>query len=130
METTLNSTAGLIPMLLGLIGVMVSLQYLKGMSDFSDAIRFIFWGFAFVFLSKILVFVSRLIGLEYYYFSVLLFRLLSAVFLVAGAFSIRGGKFFNKTVISVICFLVAELVDKANVLLISKLYVLIFTIFF
>lgn len=42
METALTSTAGLIPMLLSLVGVLVTLQYLKGMADFSAAIRFIF----------------------------------------------------------------------------------------
>ena len=105
METTLNSTAGIIPMLLSLIGVLVALQYLKGMSDFSDAIRYIFWGFVFVFLSKVLIFVSRMIGLEYYFFGFLLFHLWSAVLLTAGASGIRGGNFFNKTIIFVMCLL-------------------------
>ena len=99
METALTSTTGLIPMMLSLVGVLVALQYLKGMSDFSDAIRFIFWGFVFVFLSKILIFCSRSIGVEYYYFASLMLHLLSAVLLTAGAASIRGSKFFSRTVV-------------------------------
>ena len=107
METALTSTAGLIPMLLSLVGVLVTLQYLKGMADFSAAIRFVFWGFVFVFAAKLLVFASGFMPQGYYYFCSLLFHLCSAVFLTAGSLSIKGVKFFNKTVIISACLLAA-----------------------
>ena len=107
METTLSSTAGLIPMLLSLIGLLASLQYLKGMSDFSSAIRLIFFGFGCVFLTKILPFVSGFVSTEHYYFSSLTLQLWSAVFLMAGASRIRGGKLFSKTIIFFACLLAA-----------------------
>lgn len=107
METALTSTAGLIPMLLSLVGVLVTLQYLKGMSDFSAAIRFIFWGFAFVFAAKLTTFANGFMPQVYYYFCILLFHLCSALFLTAGGLSIKGVKFFNKTVIVSACLLAA-----------------------
>ena len=107
METALTSTAGLIPMLLSLVGVLVTLQYLKGMADFSAAIRFIFWGFAFIFAAKLLIFAARFMPQGYYYFCSLFFHLCSAVFLTAGSLSIKGVKFFNKTVIISACLLAA-----------------------
>ena len=107
METTLTSTAGLIPMLLSLVGVLVTLQYLKGMADFSDAIRFIFWGFLFIFGAKLLVFIARFMPQGYYYFFSVFFHLCSAVFLTAGGMSIKGIKLFNKTVIVSACLLAA-----------------------
>ena len=107
METALTSTAGLIPMLLSLVGVLVTLQYLKGMADFSAAIRFVFWGFVFVFAAKLLVFAAGFMPQGYYYFCSLLFHLCSAVFLTAGGLSIKGVKFFNRTVIISACLLAA-----------------------
>ena len=107
METALTSTAGLIPMLLSLVGVLVTLQYLKGMADFSAAIRFVFWGFVFIFAAKLLVFAAGFMPQGYYYFCSLLFHLCSAVFLTAGSLSIKGVKFFNKTVIISACLLAA-----------------------
>lgn len=105
METALTSTAGLVPMMLSLVGVLVALQYLKGMSDFSDAISLIFWGFLFIFLSKVLIFASRFIPTGYYYFSSLLLHLWSAVLLTAGASKVRGGKLFSRTMILFACLL-------------------------
>lgn len=107
METALTSTAGLVPILLSLIGVLVTLQYLKGMSDFSDAIKFIFWGFIFVFASKLLLFAAGSLPEGYYYFVSLLLHLISAVFLIAGALRIKGIKLFNRTVIMTACILAA-----------------------
>lgn len=99
MGAAVTSTVGLIPMMLSLIGILAALQYLKGMADFSNAIRFIFWGFVFVLLTKVLIFASRFISVENYYFASLLFQLWSAVLLTAGAAGIRGSKFFNRTII-------------------------------
>ena len=65
METNFASTAGLIPMALSLIGVLAALHYLKGMADFSTAIKFIFFGFLFILLSKILVLAVGSISTEY-----------------------------------------------------------------
>ncbi len=105
METTLTSTAGIIPMLLSLIGLLASLQYLKGMSDFSSAVRLIFFSFVCVFLTKVLSFVSGFISAEYRYFTFLMLQLWSTVFLMAGASRIKGGKLFKKNVIIVACLL-------------------------
>ncbi|MBR1777448.1 MAG: diguanylate cyclase [Alphaproteobacteria bacterium] len=105
METTLTSTAGLIPMMLSLVGVLVALQYLKGMAEFSEAVRFIFWGFVFVFFTKVLIFAAHFMSAEHYYFASLLFHLWSAVLLMAGAASIRGSKFFNRNVVISACLL-------------------------
>ena len=99
MGSAITSTTGLVPMVLSLIGILAALQYLKGMADFSNAIRFIFWGFVFVLLTKILIFASRFMSVENYYFASLLFHLWSAILLLAGASGIRGSKFFNRTVI-------------------------------
>ena len=107
MEAALTSTAGLVPILLSLIGVLVTLQYLKGMSDFSDAIKFIFWGFIFVFASKLLMFAAGSLSEGYYYFVSLFLHLVSAVFLIAGALRIKGIKLFNRTVIMTACILAA-----------------------
>lgn len=107
METTLTSTAGLIPMLLSLIGLLAALQYLKGMDDFEETIRYVFWGFACVFVAKLSVFTSRFMPDGYFYFQTLLFHLCSAVFLTAGGFSIKGVKFFNTTVVISACLLAA-----------------------
>ena len=107
METALTSTSGLIPMMLSLVGVLAALQYLKGMTEFSKAIRFIFWGFVFVLFEKILIFASRLVSPEHYYFVSLVLRLWSAVLLMAGAASIKGSKFFNRNVIVSACLLAA-----------------------
>ena len=107
METALTSTAGLIPMLLSLVGVLVTLQYLKGMTDFSAAIRFVFWGFACILAAKLLIFTARFMPQGYYYFCSLFFHLCSAVFLTAGGLSIKGVKFFNRTVVISACLLAA-----------------------
>ena len=107
METTLTSTAGLIPMLLSLIGLLAALQYLKGMDDFEETIRYVFWGFLCVFVAKLSVFTSRFMPDGYFYFQTLLFHLCSAVFLTAGGFSIKGVKFFNTTVVISACLLAA-----------------------
>ena len=68
METILTSTTGLIPMLLSLIGVLATLQYLKGMKDLSKAMRFVFWGFLFIFLAKLQVFAFGVMPQKIYYF--------------------------------------------------------------
>ena len=107
MGTTFASTASLIPMILSLAGVLAALQYLKGMADFSAAIKFIFFGFLFVLLTKILILSSGFISTEKYYFLSLLFHLWSAILLTAGASSIRGGKFFSRTIIIFACLLAA-----------------------
>ncbi|MBO4644830.1 MAG: hypothetical protein J5716_09520, partial [Alphaproteobacteria bacterium] len=107
METNFASTAGLIPMALSLIGVLAALHYLKGMADFSTAIKFIFFGFLFILLSKILVLAVGSISTEYYYFGSLLLHLWSAIFLTAGAFGIKGSKFFSRTIVIFSCLLAA-----------------------
>ncbi|MBR4126994.1 MAG: diguanylate cyclase [Alphaproteobacteria bacterium] len=99
METSLDSTVGLIPMMLSLVGVLTALQYLKGMADFSKAVQLIFWGFVCLFLTKVLLFASRFMSAEYYYFICLMLKLWSAVLLTAGAASIKGSKLFSRTVI-------------------------------
>lgn len=112
MGTALISTSGLIPTLFGLIGVLAALQYLKGMVDFSKAVKQIFMGFAFIFLAKLLIFFAGYFkqGDNYsliYYFIFLMFHMLSAVFLIAGGFSIKGSKFFSKTIIIFSCLAAA-----------------------
>ena len=56
------ATSGLIPMLFALAGVMVTLRYLKGVSESILAIRYLFFGFLFVFFSKLLMFGVGFLG--------------------------------------------------------------------
>lgn len=86
------ATSGLIPMLFALAGVMVTLRYLKGVSESITAIRYLFFGFLFVFLSKLLMFGAGFLGDTYYYCASLAFRLMSAVLLIASACGIKGIK--------------------------------------
>ncbi|HBO58346.1 MAG TPA: hypothetical protein DD624_00325 [Alphaproteobacteria bacterium] len=86
------TTSGLIPMLFALVGVMMTLRYLKGVSDLSGSIRCLFVGMGFVFLSKLLIFGVGVLGETYYYLISLLCRLLSAVFITACACGIKGIK--------------------------------------
>lgn len=86
------TTSGLIPMLFALAGVMMTLRYLKGVSDLAGAIRCLFIGMGFVFLSKLLMFCVGFLGETYYYLISLLCRLLSAVFITASACGIKGIK--------------------------------------
>ena len=79
------TTSGLIPMLFALAGVMVTLRYLKGVSESILAIRYLFFGFLFVFFSKLLMFGFGFLGETYYYCAGLACRLMSAVLLVAAA---------------------------------------------
>ena len=107
MEASITSTTGLIPLLLSLTGVLVALQYLKGMSDFSDAVRLVFLGFVCTLLAKILIFVRGSMSDENYYCASLILQLWTAVFLMAGSSRIRGGKFFSRAVIIFACLLAA-----------------------
>lgn len=86
------ATSGLIPMLFALAGVMVTLRYLKGVSESILAIRYLFFGFLFVFFSKLLMFGVGFLGETYYYCAGLACRLMSAVLLVAAACGIKGIK--------------------------------------
>lgn len=86
------TTSGLIPMLFALAGVMVTLRYLKGVSDSVAAIRYLFFGVLFVFLSKLLMFGIGFLGETYYYFAGLSCRLTAAVLIAAAACGIKGMK--------------------------------------
>ena len=105
METILTSTTGLIPMLLSLIGVLATLQYLKGMKDLSKAMRFVFWGFLFIFLAKLQVFAFGVMPQKIYYFCLLLFHLFSAIFLIAGSMSFKAVNVVSKNLIISACLL-------------------------
>ena len=67
METTITSTAGLIPVSLSLVGLMAALQYLKGMTDYAAAVRLVFFGFLFLFAAKVLALATSVMPTEYYY---------------------------------------------------------------
>ena len=95
----MQATTGLIPMLFALAGVLVTLRYLKGVSDLTAAVRYVFLGFGCVFLSKLLVFGAKTLGDTYYYFGNLSCRLLAAVFFIAAACGIKGIKSVTVTVV-------------------------------
>jgi len=98
------ATSGLIPMLFALTGVMVTLRYLKGVSDSVAAIRYLFFGILFVFLSKLLMFGVGFLGETYYYFAALSCRLTAAVLIAAAACGIKGMK-LNFTAVALISLL-------------------------
>lgn len=107
METALNSTSGLVPMVFSLVGVLFALKYLKGQADFSKGISAVFWAFVCVLAAKLLIWPSSLLGEGYYYFLELLLRLLGAVFFIAGALEIKGVKLVNRTVLIAACLVAA-----------------------
>lgn len=107
METTITSTAGLIPVSLSLVGLMAALQYLKGMTDYAAAVRLVFFGFLFLFAAKVLALATSVMPTEYYYAVKLTLCLWSAVFLAAGGLKIKGVKLFNFTVMLSSCLLAA-----------------------
>ena len=107
METTVTSTAGLIPVSLSLVGLLAALQYLKGMTDYAAAVRLVFFGFAFLFVAKVLALAASLMPTDYYYAAKLTLCLWSAVFLAAGGLKIKGVKLFNFTVTLSSCLLAA-----------------------
>lgn len=107
METTVTSTAGLIPVSLSLVGLLAALQYLKGMTDYAAAVRLVFFGFAFLFVAKVLALAASLMPTDYYYAAKLTLCLWSAIFLAAGGLKIKGVKLFNFTVTLSSCLLAA-----------------------
>ena len=48
MGTALISSAGLVPVLFSIIGILLALRYLKDQTDFSKGIQAVFYGFVFV----------------------------------------------------------------------------------
>ena len=84
-----------VPVLFALTGVLLALRYLKGLSDFSSALNYLFGGFLCVFITKLLAPAQAHLGEQLFYFLNLFFHLTTALFMTAAACELKGIKFFN-----------------------------------
>ena len=92
MGTALISSAGLVPVLFSIIGILLALRYLKDQTDFSKGIQAVFYGFVFVLVAKAFIWLIPVFEEAVYYFVTLFLRLLSAICFVTGALCIKGVK--------------------------------------
>ena len=101
---TVASSSGLIPVLFGITGVLLTLRYLKGLSDFVSALNYLFCGFVCVFFIKVLTAAHGSLGDPLFYFLLISLNLLNGVMITAAAFGLKGIKFFTPfvTVVSVL----------------------------
>ena len=95
MGTALNSSAGLVPILFSIVGILLALRYLKDQADFSKGIQAVFYGFVCVLVAKAFIWLIPVFEEGAYYFITLFLRLLSAVCFVTGALCIKGVKKIN-----------------------------------
>lgn len=99
MGTALISSAGLVPVLFSIIGILLALRYLKDQTDFSKGIQAVFYGFVFVLVAKVFIWLIPVFEEAVYYFVTLFLRLLSAICFVTGALCIKGVKKTNRVLL-------------------------------